>query len=69
MSAWCAAQGVKPHQLRYWLPVALREERGQEPPASRTGLAVRVGPAVVEVQSGFDRMLLTAVVRALMELC
>ncbi|MBE3574953.1 MAG: helix-turn-helix domain-containing protein [Firmicutes bacterium] len=86
VSAWCAAQGIKAHQLRYWLsrlapakpaesvpsrwlPVAVHAERGQEQPASGTSLAVRVGPAVVEVQPGFDARLLAAVVRTLMELC
>ena len=62
VSAWCVAQGIKPHQLRYWLPrlAQVQEADGtpqwlpvtvheQEASVSGNGLGVRVGPAVVEV--------------------
>lgn len=68
---WCATQGLKPHQLRYWLNKI-------EPPAEpavnwiplhfsdpEPYLTVRVGPAAVEVRSGFDPQLLAAVVKTL----
>lgn len=83
VAAWCAAQGIKTHQLRYWLPRLAAEEvtlvrptrwlpvsvHEPETESPGNGLSVRVGPAVVEVQPGFQPALLTAVVRALMELC
>ena len=82
MAAWCVAQGIKPHQLRcwlprlaqapeadgtpQWLPVTVHE---QEASVSGNGMYARIGPDVVEVQPGFDLALLTAVVRALRWLC
>ena len=83
MRAWCAAQGVKLHQLQYWLPRVAPVEppatrsapwlplavQDQESPLGDNKLLVRVGPAVIEVQPGFDPGLLTAVVKALRALC
>ncbi len=78
MQKWCAVNGVKPHQLEY----RLRKERtafmDNAPPVTwlrasvserDSGLAVRVGGAVIEVRPGFDADLLSSVVRALSAVC
>ena len=70
---WCAARGVKDHQLRYWL-----KKLGTPAPAQtdvqwlpleyyepEPALTVKMGPAVIEVRDGFDPRLLIAVVRTL----
>ena len=70
---WCAAQGVKDHQLRYWL-----KKLAAPAPAQTTvqwlpleyyepepALIVKMGPAVIEVRDGFDPQLLIAVVKTL----
>ncbi|MBE3576228.1 MAG: helix-turn-helix domain-containing protein [Limnochordales bacterium] len=83
VAAWCRAQGIKPHQMYYWIrrlaPVPARTKKAsqwlpvvvddRELPHTGNGLLVRVGSAVIEVQSGFDPELLTAVVRVLTALC
>src|SRR5690625_5341665 len=79
--AWCIENDIKEHQLWYWikrvessppataatqwLPVAVEGES----PASNSGLSLRVGDAVIEVQPGFDRSLLAAVIAVLTEPC
>jgi len=73
VSAWCAEQQVKPHQLRYWLKkhsqavgnvptqwLSLNLRDLANPP-----LVIRIGQATVEVRPGFDPDLLRDVVRAL----
>jgi hypothetical protein len=79
--AWCEANDVKPHQLRYRLsqevkagkktdsgPIAwLRAAAGE--PAQDAGLRVRVGGAVIEVRPGFDPDVLSMVVRVLLAVC
>lgn len=69
---WCAAQGFKVHQLRYWLKkleatppqTALRWlPLGFSDPGPT--LTIRVGPAAIEVQNGFDPQLLITVVKTL----
>jgi hypothetical protein len=76
--AWCAANGVKLHQLRYRLEQEaktgkkadsesitwLRAEAGDPP-----RLLVRVGGGVIEVKPGFDPDLLSMVVRVLSATC
>jgi len=81
---WCAANGVKPNRLWYWL----RRTRTEDVEAVRStrwlpvevtglsgeggqasGLLVRVGKAGIEVKQGFDPEMLVAVVRALSEAC
>ena len=73
---WCAEQGIKEHQLRYWLrrldsddtpgprwiPVTLN---GAGPWEEARGLVIRIGRATIEVEPGFDRTLLADVVRVL----
>jgi hypothetical protein len=79
--AWCAANGVKPHQLWYRLSQEgkadkkadsaritwLRAAAGE--PAHDGGLLVRVGGGVIEVRPGFDPDLLAMVVRVLSAVC
>ncbi|WP_003545822.1 IS66 family insertion sequence element accessory protein TnpA [Desulfotomaculum nigrificans] len=81
-TAWCAAHNLKPHQLRYWLrrlnpkgtPTATPSQwvslelNDISPNKDRNGLVVRVGQAVIEVQSGFNPELLKEVVQTLTEL-
>ena len=67
VTAWCAEQDLKPHQLRYWL----RKDRESGKPTewiplnsgNNTGAAVtiRIGQVVVEVHPGFDPTLLLSV--------
>lgn len=81
VAAWAKEHGVKAHQLYYWLkrlePVNEAESATQwisvqvsprSTPISNR-LYVQVGPAVVEVQPGFDPVLFTDVVRNLVALC
>jgi len=73
---WCAANNIKPHQLRYrlkkeahvptgaptwWLPLNLSDP---EP----SPISIKVGQAVIEVQPGFDPKLLLNVVSTLSRL-
>jgi len=68
---WCASQGIKAHQLRYWL----KKYGPPEEPAvnwhpvyfsdPEPALTVKVGPAAIEVRSGFDPQLLVVVVKTL----
>lgn len=78
--AWCIENDIREHLLWYWvrrieatcaeaetqwLPVAV--EGGS--PATNTGLSVRIGNAVVEVQPGFDHTLLADVIKVLTKQC
>ncbi|MBE0339745.1 IS66 family insertion sequence element accessory protein TnpB [Paenibacillus sp. 28ISP30-2] len=79
MSAWCEAQGVTLHQLKYWLrkmdssipststphfiPVTVSS------PSSSPSLTLRIGLASLDVQEGFSPELLRQVVQALETLC
>jgi len=70
---WCAIQGIKIHRLRYWLKKLKTSVPDQTAihwmsvnlDDADPALAVRVGPAVIEVRTGFDPQLLIAVVRSL----
>lgn len=81
---WCAANGMKPHQLWY----RLRHDRaGKSNCAMSTrwlsvavagptygehdndALLIRIGDAYIEVRPGFDPDLLSGVVRALSASC
>ena len=77
---WCAANGVKIHQLRYWTS---RFRSTEKKPADRETqwlsveledlrssrqsnvLPIRVGKATIEVSPGFDPDLLSDVVKTL----
>jgi len=81
---WCAANGVKPERLRYWLR---RKKEGESTETESTTwlqavvsgptpgeqndtrLLVKVGKASIEVKSGFDPELLSTVVRVLSGIC
>ena len=70
---WCATQGLKIHQLRYWL------KKLETPAPAQTAirwlpvdfsdpepaLTVRIGPAAIELRNGFDPQLFITVIRAL----
>ena len=80
---WCANHDFKPSRLRYWLrkinpidtPSVMPSQwmsveiGNMDPGVQGNGLCVRVGHAVVEVQPGFDPLLLKNVVRTLVALC
>ena len=79
----CAANGLDPNRLWYWLRRLKTEDAETKStrwlPVEVTGLSVeggqaggllvRVGKAGIEVRQGFDPELLVAVVRALSEAC
>lgn len=84
VAAWCRTQGIKPHQMYYWIkrlnasaPLSASKPaqwlplvvEDQEASNTDKGLLVRLGPAVIEVPAGFDPELLTAVVRVLKTSC
>lgn len=74
--AWCDEQGLSQHQLSYWL----RKHRAKELRSAGTrwvnlnssassGVSLRIGEIVVEVQPGFSQQILVDVMRSLMALC
>ena len=78
--AWCLEQGIPVHQLRYWLrkfkaehvQVSSGSGRWVSLPASiRTGsgVSLRIGGVILEVERGFDQDVLVDVIRSLMSLC
>jgi len=82
MKAWCAEQGIKVDQLKYWLYKRKRGVRAEASatwlpvrvdapaePSEEASLAVQVGTAQIEVQPGFSATLLREVVRALSSPC
>lgn len=78
-AAWCRAQDLKVHQLRYWVRKFESEsesakqnmqwlsvEIGElEADNPQEALPVRVGKATIEVRPGFDPKLLSDVVKSL----
>ncbi|NMB11772.1 MAG: helix-turn-helix domain-containing protein [Firmicutes bacterium] len=79
---WCSEQGLPEHQLRYWLQRILPEvEHAKQVRASRwvaidtsqqsisSGISLRIGAVVLEVQRGFDQQVLVDVLRSLMDIC
>ena len=76
--AWCEQQGLWPNQLSYWL----RKLRGEASPSrndrwinlntiapSSSGISLRIGNAVLEIERGFDPEVLADVLRTLMAVC
>lgn len=79
MSAWCATNNLKVHQLKYWLG----KQRNQNQPTTKTAqwlsleikdpvierkelpLLVKVGSITIEVHPGFNAKLLLDVVKTL----
>jgi hypothetical protein len=79
---WCSEAGLPEHQLRYWLGRILPEvQHAKQVKTSRwvavdtseqsisSGISLRVGTVVLEVQRGFDQQLLVDVLRSLMNIC
>ena len=76
--AWCEQQGLRPSQLRYWLR-KFRTETKQGTlvrwlsldavAPSGSGVSLRIGNVVLEIQRGFDQEVLAGVVRSLMDIC
>jgi len=76
VSAWCTEQGLKAHQMRYWLR---KDRESSELPMewlpldvgnnSETTVTVRVGQVALDVNPGFDPKLLLSVVKTLLALC
>jgi hypothetical protein len=78
-TAWCAAQGLKIHQLRYWIRKFKSDEEsttnqtqwlsvkigGLEAGKPQEALPVRVGKATIEVRPGFNPALLLDVIKTL----
>ncbi len=73
---WCAAHGLKIHQLRYWLKKLGTPTPGQTAvrwlPVDfsdpKPVLTVRVKAAAIEIRTGFDPQLFIEVVRTLSSL-
>jgi hypothetical protein len=75
MSAWCEAQGLTLHQLKYWLrKIDSSQPRSSSPSfipvtvsprSSPSALTLHIGPASLDVQAGFSPELLRQVVQAL----
>lgn len=76
--AWCQEHGLSQQQLSYWLNKSRSESR--ETPNDRwikmeatalsgTGVSLRLGDVVLEIERGFDKVVLADVVRALMTVC
>lgn|SRR5690606_29544872 len=78
-TAWCAAQNLKVHQLRYWLRKFKSEHESEKMQTQwlsvefgelkadkpQQALPIRVGKATIEVRPGFDPKLLSDVVKTL----
>ncbi|MCL6481795.1 MAG: helix-turn-helix domain-containing protein [Firmicutes bacterium] len=83
VATWCAARGIPPHQLHYWLrkfsddrPVErtssvrwLSVQVDESPIPSTDTVVLRVGNVEIEVKPGFDPLLLRQVVQVLMTTC
>jgi len=74
--AWCQDQGCSVYQLQYWLRklgVSRAEARRRRwvslQTRSGSGISLRVGHVVLEVEQGFDPEVLTDVVRLLSGIC
>ncbi len=82
-TAWCSEHRIKTHQLWYWLRKYPSEESIQSQPnkwipieidkspvnETDSVLLVRIGQAVIEVRPGYNRDLLSDVVRILNASC
>jgi transposase-like protein len=79
---WCEVHQINRRQLWYWLrkfkdttqhpapsPQWVSVEVATEPPTTESSLRVNVGSASIEVKPGFNRSLLSDVIRTLQDLC
>ncbi|NMB38124.1 MAG: IS66 family insertion sequence element accessory protein TnpB [Firmicutes bacterium] len=80
--AWCKEQQIPAHQMRYWLrkfeepnKSALKSKKTSRwveldtHKLSGSGVSLRVGSVVLDIQQGFDRQLLVEVVQVLTSIC
>ena len=79
--AWCAANNLKEHQLKYWSDkysvkeesvtqwVSVNVEKKPEIENENSVLTIKIHQVAIEVKPGFDPGLLRDVVKALNERC
>jgi len=77
--AWCRDNDVSAQQLGYWLRKSQSSHENQTETSrwvsmnascsASSGITMRVGDIILEVQRGFDPQVLTDVVLTLMTLC
>lgn len=76
--AWCEEKGIPNHQLAYWL--RKYRTKNMEPPIGRwvslptsevacSGVSLKLGEIVLEIEPGFDEQTFASVLRALMAVC
>lgn len=77
--AWCLQQGLPEHQLRYWFAkyktrasknvsehwVAMETSTS----SNGSGVSLRIGNTVLEIEQGFNNQVLEDVLHVLMSLC
>ncbi|WP_438938609.1 IS66 family insertion sequence element accessory protein TnpA [Alicyclobacillus suci] len=80
-AAWCAENGIKEHQLWYWIRRFPDSLSGNQPrfvsvsveplPPSSSGspISIRIGAATMEVQPGCDLQFLKQLVNVLASTC
>lgn len=78
--AGCQEHGLPAHQLGYWLRKFKNESQELPDEDNRwvnlqgtvpfsSGVSLRIGDLIVDIESGFDKQLLIDVVRALVAVC
>ncbi len=77
--AWCLEQGLPEHQLRYWLAkhkTRTSKNMNEHWVAMETlkfsngsGVSLRMGNTILEIEHGFDNQVLADVLHVLMNLC
>ncbi|NLJ79930.1 MAG: IS66 family insertion sequence element accessory protein TnpB [Firmicutes bacterium] len=75
-AAWCRKQDLPARQLSYWLrklsTSTARNNRWVSVPittAKKPGVSLRIGNIALEIEPGFDTIVLSDVVRSVMALC
>lgn len=71
-AAWCRENNLKPHQLHYRLDKAKGKKKAapkwlplESAKPETESIKIKIGPATIEVNPGFNPSLLAAVVRTL----
>ena len=75
--AWCEKQGLQIGQLGYWLRKSKTEANRSNGrwltlstiAPSGSGISLRIGSMVLEIERGFDQEVLADVVHSLMTVC
>lgn len=75
--AWCEEQGLQIGQLGYWLRKSKTEANSNNGrwlnlntiAPSGSGISLRIGSMVLEIERGFDQEVLADVVHSLMTVC